>query len=283
MDLTNKKDLAVLLKMHGMRLDKNLGQHYLIDQKVLRVIVESGNIQLDDQIVEVGPGAGVLTVELGELSDYVTTIELDSRVIPVLRSALGLESQVQILNADALDYELPSGNWKWIANLPYQITSPILRKYLFSEKRPQISVLLIQREVADKICEEKGNRIGLLVRNFCEVEKLINVPPTSFFPPPKVDSAVIKLVARKEPIISAEDWLVAEKVMKVAFLQKRKKIKKSLSSLYPDALEKLEKVGIDPDRRPETLSLEEWDRLSRELDLPTSTAKQKKAWKLKQS
>ncbi len=281
MDLTNKKDLAVLLKMHGMRLDKNLGQHYLVDPKVLRAIVEAGEIAPNDQIVEVGPGAGVLTVELGELSDQVTTIELDSRVLPVLRSALGPESQVQILNADALDYELPSGDWKWIANLPYQITSPILRKYLFSERRPQLSVLLIQKEVADKICEEKGNRIGLLVRNFCEVEKLIDVPPTSFFPPPKVDSAVIKLVAREEPIISAEDWLVAEKVMKVAFIQKRKKIKKSLSSLYPDALEKLEKSGIDPDRRPETLSLEEWGKLSRELGLPTSTVKPKKAWKLK--
>jgi len=263
MDLTNPRELAILLKTHGLWLSKNLGQHYLIDKKVLKAIIEAGEITKDDRILEVGPGAGVLTVELSALCDHVTTIELDRRVLPVLRSGLGLGSKVTIVQGDALDYELPPTPWKWISNLPYQITSPILRKYLFSPKRPKLTVLLIQREVADKICDRKGNRIGLLVRNFCEVEKMLDVSPRSFFPPPKVNSAVIRMLTRPEPIIPESEWPNAEKVMKTAFLQKRKKIKTSLSSLYPDALANLEKAGIDPNRRPETLSLEEWRTLAK--------------------
>lgn len=281
MDLTNSRELSVLLKAHGLWLNKNLGQHYLVDRKVLRAIVEAGDLQSDEQIVEVGPGAGVLTVELSALCDNVTTIELDSRILPVLRSSLGMNSAVKIINTDALDFTLPTTSWKWIANLPYQITSPILRKYLVSEHRPSLAVLLIQREVADKICEEKGNRLGLLVRNFCEVEKILNVGSQSFFPPPQVNSAVIRLVARQEPIIPEEEWAHAEKVMKVAFLQKRKKIKKSLSSLYPEALEKLEKAGIDPDRRPETLSLKEWRELATQFTFTHNLSQPKKAWKRK--
>lgn len=262
MNLANSEELNLLLKSHGIRLTKDLGQHFLVDENALDEIIAAAEIQKEDKILETGTGVGTLTVCLAEKSDHVLAVELDERMIGVLRANLGVSSNVEIQYANALDIENPTEKWKWVANLPYQITSPLLKKYLANENPPQVAVLMVQKELGEKICDKKESRISLLVKNFMEAEKVCDVKRESFFPPPKVDSVVIKLTRLKNPIISLEKWSEAEKIMKLAFMNKRKKLRNTLKPFFGSEVEeKLEAVEIDPNMRPEELSLEEWKNL----------------------
>lgn len=264
MDLTKKEDLARLLGVHGLRLDKNLGQHYLVSERALCEIVEAAELESGDTVLEVGPGAGVLTVELAERVGKVVAVELDRRVVPVLKAALGERENLEVRNEDALETELPKGEWKWVSNVPYQITSPLLKRCLVREGRPVCAVLLVQKEVAEKMCAQAGkqNRLGLLVQNFMKCEMVCKVSREEFFPPPKVESAVVKMVRRSKPVVSLAEWSSVERVIKIGFLQRRKKLKKALGAVYPDAEELLKGAGVDPDCRAENVSLEGWRRIT---------------------
>lgn len=259
---------------HNLRLNRDLGQHYLIDEEKLSSIVESGNIQPDDHIVEIGPGIGVLTRELLERANAVTAIELDERIIPLLQkfvksSKLQVEgkniqpSTFNIIQGNALHTDFPDEPYKIIANIPYHITSPLLHKaFLESATSPTTLTLLIQKEVAEKICSKKDAGIlTVLVRLFGTPTIVTDVPPSCFLPPPKVDSAVLHIDCYSEPIATPEVIEGIFKLTKLAFSQKRKMLRNTIGSL-PEGMELLEKANIDPTRRPQALSIDEWKTLA---------------------
>jgi len=195
---------------HNLKLNKDLGQHFLIDEKILNEIVESAKIESFDHIVEIGPGIGILTVELLKKADKVTAIELDERMIILINeyikdsSLLATHYSLDIINQNALLVPLPNYKYKIVANIPYHITSPLLRHaFLESDTKPTSMTLLIQREVAEKICNQKdAGLLTILVHLFGDPRIIATVPPASFLPPPKVDSAIIKITPfiKTEPI-----------------------------------------------------------------------------------
>jgi len=243
---------------YNLKLNTDLGQHFLIDQEILDAIVEAGDIQSDDTIVEIGPGIGVLTKELMKRSKHVTAIEIDERMIPLLNTYIG-KSDVEIINNNALQTPLPTKPYKMIANIPYHITSPLLRHvFMESEAHATSLTLLIQKEVAERICDSKNSGLlTILVRLFGTPSIICSVPPSCFLPPPKVDSAVLHIKCFEKPLADPETLEAIFKLTKIAFSQKRKKMRNTLSA-YPEVLERLKALGIDENRRPQDLSVEEW-------------------------
>ncbi|MBT5468304.1 ribosomal RNA small subunit methyltransferase A [Candidatus Peregrinibacteria bacterium] len=242
-----------------LRLNTDLGQHFLVDEMVLDEIVTSGDIQEDDHIVEIGPGIGVLTRELLYNAGKVTAVEIDERMISLLKQFTGYSSILTIINNDALKVDFPEEPYKIIANIPYHITSPLLRHAMMESKvRPTSMTLLIQKEVADRICDKKSEcLLSIIVKLFGEPKKICNVPPTSFLPPPKVDSAVIHIECFKEPLTDGATIDLVMKYAKIGFSMKRKMLRNSFAT-FPEGLELLSAASIDETRRPQTLSVQEW-------------------------
>jgi len=254
---------------HKLKLNKDLGQHFLIDQNILDQIVKAAHISAEDHIVEIGPGIGILTRELLKQTSNVTAIELDAHLIPLLKEFVTSNQQTSrltnltIVNQNALTVLFPSTPHKIAANIPYHITSPLLRHaFLESEQQPQSMTLLIQREVAEKICDaQNAGILTILVGLFGKPEIITIVPPDSFLPPPKVDSAILHISCFPQPRAQAPVLAQVFRLTKLAFSQKRKMLRNTLGS-SSDGMEHLERASIDPARRPQTLSVEEWIRLA---------------------
>ena len=258
-----------------------MGQHFLIDEEVLRSIVEAGNIHTEDHIVEIGPGIGVLTAELVQRAAHVTAIEIDEHLIPLLKEYVLKEERrasttlanarsaqhdvLHVVQGNALETPFPTTPYKIIANIPYHITSPLLRHaFLESEVYPTSMTLLIQREVAEKICDtEDHGLLTILVGLFGKPKLIRIVPPEAFLPPPKVDSAVLHIDCFPKPLADAETIEEVFKLTKMGFSQKRKMLRNTLGNT-PEGMTRLEKAGIEATRRPQTLTIEEWIRLARE-------------------
>ncbi len=257
-------DLKTFLRQNGIKLNTDLGQHFLQDDNILQKIVETGDVQPGDHIVEIGPGVGVLTAKLLERADHVTAIELDERMIPLLRNYTNYNEKLTIVNENALQVPLPEEPYKVIANIPYHITSPLLRHaFLESKVSPKSMTLLIQKEVADRICDtENAGMLTIIVALFGKATKVINVPPKAFVPPPKVDSAVIHIECYDHPLVDEETLQQVMKLTKIAFSMKRKMLSNSFGT-FPGGLELLEAASIDPTRRPQTLSIDEWIALAK--------------------
>ncbi|MBM3230928.1 ribosomal RNA small subunit methyltransferase A [Candidatus Peregrinibacteria bacterium] len=263
-------DISLFLKRHGLKLNTNLGQHFLADDTVLEKIVEAAKIQPDDHVIEIGPGIGVLTVELLKATKNVTSIELDERLIPLLRKYIDAEGPkpgtytFNVIQGNALNVPMPDHPYKIVANIPYHITSPLLRHvFLESKIHPTSMTLLIQREVADKICDtEKTGMLTIVVGLFGTPKKIVNVPPKAFLPPPAVDSAVIHIDCFPNPVADAETIDEVLKLVKRGFTMKRKMLRNSFST-FPGGMERLEAASIDPSRRPETLTIAEWIAIAR--------------------
>lgn len=257
--------VSSFLSSHGIRLNRDLGQHFLVNEDVLETIVETADIKDTDHVVEIGPGIGVLTKELLERAGKVTVIELDQRMIPLMKDFLKNEltnkriNELTIINDNALHVSFPNTPYIVVANIPYHITSPLLRHaFMESSVRPTAMTLLIQREVAEKICdEEHAGILTILVRLFGTPEFICKVPPSSFLPPPEVDSAVIRIVSHPQPLASPEIIDEVFRVTKIAFGGKRKMLRNTLGN-FPEGMQALEKSGIDLTRRPETLTVQEW-------------------------
>lgn len=226
---------------------------------VLDDIITAGDIKETDHIVEIGPGVGVLTRELLYNAGKVTAIEIDERMISLLKQFTGYSSILHIINEDALKVEFPDEPYKIIANIPYHITSPLLRHAMLESKvRPTSMTLLIQKEVADRICDKKSESLlSITVKLFGQPSKICNVPPKSFLPPPKVDSAVIHIECFTEPLTDAATIDLVLKYAKIGFSMKRKMLRNSFAT-FPGGLELLLAAGIDETRRPQTLSVDEW-------------------------
>ncbi len=285
------KDIATplrtkeILKKYGFAFKKSLGQNFLIDPNILRNITSAANLTKETGTIEIGPGIGALTEHLARESGKVVAFEIDQRLLPILGDTLSEYNNVSIVNQDILKSNVAETieqemtgmkEVMLVANLPYYVTTPIIMKVL--EERLPIKglVVMLQKEVAERITANPGTKnygsLSIAIQYYTEAEIVMTVPRTVFMPPPNVDSAVIRLMKREKPAVSviSEDFFFI--VTRSSFAQRRKTILNNLTSQLPNGKEKkqvildaLEKASVDPTRRGETLSLSEFGLLSDEL------------------
>jgi len=262
---------AALLKRYDLRAHKGLGQNFLQDPLALETIVSAAEIQWADTVLEIGPGLGSLTRYLAVSAKEVVAVELDEKLLPPLQAVLSSYQNIRLIHGDILklspkDLNLES-KYIVVANIPYYITSAVIRHLLESESKPRRIVLTVQKEVAQRICAEPGDMslLALSVQIYGKPRIAANIPANAFFPAPKVDSAVLIVDIYDSPRIKGELLDTFFKLIKAGFSQKRKTLRNSLSSgLHispPSAADLLTRANLDPQRRAETLSIEEWQRL----------------------
>ena len=287
--LSNLETIRELLKKHNISPSKKLGQNFLVDESALETIVETSDISPDETLVEIGPGLGVLTIELAKRANKVIAIEKDKNMAEILAdtlTALDIKN-VDIINADALsdDYELsayggsPAGrqitSYKLIANLPYYITSPLIRKFLEIENKPELIVLMVQKEVAERMTSKKKmNLLAIAVQFYAEVEIIKHVPKESFWPEPKVNSAIIKITPHNKIPLNEIDTKQFFKLVKIGFSAKRKMLTNNLLPIWKqkeltkqDLETLLKKIGLNPKTRAESLTIKDWLKLLKEFKL----------------
>lgn len=270
MELLSQR-VATFCKEHGLRMNTDLGQHFLIDQTVLDAILEAADVKAGEKVVEIGPGIGVLTKELMRRTPDVTAVELDQRFPPLMEAYIRRGNPdlplPAIIQGNALNVPFPDTPYKVVANIPYHITSPLLRHaFLEGARQPVSLTLLIQREVAEKICDDHDRgMLTIIVGLFGTPRVVVNVPPESFLPPPKVDSAVLHIDCFATPKADAATLEKVFLLTKHAFSQKRKMLRNTIPNL-PGGEEWLAKAGINPERRPQTLTIEEWIGLAQVMD-----------------
>ena len=262
---------AALLKHYGLRAHKGLGQNFLQDPLALERIVEAAEIQPSDHILEIGPGLGSLTRYLAASAKEVVAVELDGNLLPPLTAILSPYENVRIIQGDILKLSpgelIHESNYIVVANIPYYITSAVIRHLLESDKKPRRVVLTVQREVAQRICAKPGDMslLALSVQVYGKPRIAARIPAGAFFPAPKVDSAVLSVDIYPSPLIQTEHLDTFFKLIKAGFSQKRKTLRNALSSglrISPiEAAGLLTRANIDPQRRAETLSIEEWENL----------------------
>jgi len=281
MELSDPRDLRAILERHGVRAATSLGQRFLVDSSVLHAIVDAAELSSDDHVLEVGPGPGVLTRELADRAASVTAVEVDGRMVAVLEDTLGDRSNVRVVHADALAVDLftigPVAPTRIAANLPYQITSPLLIRFLGDARRPPLVVVLVQEEVARRIVAgpaDAGERgyLSVFVQSFAEPRIVRRVGPRAFRPPPRVSSAVVRMRTHARPAfapLAQEPFL---RLVSDAFRHRRKQLRSALGHEAGVARDRAEAAlgaaGIDPRRRPEELELDEWVALGTALGLP---------------
>lgn len=250
---------------------KSLGQHWLKDPEILADIAEAAELTGDDVVLEIGPGLGTLTSRLLARANSVTAVEFDTDLARKLPGQFP-GKKLTVVNQDILQFDLNQlpKNYKVVANVPYYITSKIVEKLMTAENKPSIAVLLVQKEVAERIAAEAGNMsvLSVSVQIFAEAELDIEVPRQFFTPPPKVDSQVVVLRTRNNPLITPEDQRDFFRIVKAGFSAKRKKLRSSLSGglsvSKASAEQLLKKADISPDARAEDLAIEDWRRLLKE-------------------
>ncbi len=260
--------LGEVLRRHDLRLKKGLGQNFLADPVHLDRIVAAAELTPDDVVLEIGPGVGTLTVRLAQQAGRVVAVELDGALLPVLAEMLAGQSNVTVVQGDILQLDpaaLVNGEpYKVVANLPYYITSAAIRHLLTAAQPPDLIVLTIQREVAQRIVARPPDMslLAVSVQYYAEPQMVARIPAGAFYPPPKVDSAIIRLRRWQTPPVDAPSDDLFFAVAKAGFGQRRKQLRNSLGSglsIGGEAADHLLTVaGIDPTRRAETLTLDEW-------------------------
>jgi len=260
-----------LMNQFGLRPRKGLGQNFLQDNRALQEIVEVSNIRSTDNILEIGPGLGNLTRYLALAARSVTAVELDKNLFPILKTVLAPYQNIRLVQGDILRLDpvvlMDSPDYLVIANIPYNITSLLLRHLLESGRLPRRLVLTVQEEVAERICAKPGKMslLALSVQVYGNPEIITYIPAEAFFPSPKVDSAVLRVEISPKPKIPAAHLELFFRLIKAGFSQKRKTLRNALSGglgIKPaEAERRLTSARIDPMRRAETLSLEEWGKL----------------------
>ncbi len=246
---------------------KHLGQHFLVDRVVLDKIVRAARLEADDLVVEIGPGTGELTRLLMERVRKVIAIEVDERLFERLKAQFAGRETVELVRGDAMDFPYESlPEFTVVANIPYYITTPLLFRLIASRERLKSLTLTIQKEVAERIVAPPGGKkygvLSLMVQYYSVPTLLFPVSRRAFRPQPKVDSAVIRVEILRKPSVTVRDEKMFFRIIRTAFAQRRKMLSNALAPLRPDAKEWLRAAGIDPDRRAETVSIEEFARLS---------------------
>lgn len=267
--------IRTLLRELGLRPQKGFGQNFLLDEEILRKVAQAGDIGPDDVVLEIGSGLGHLTHYLAARAGRVVAVEIDRGLVQTLRKTFQGTPTVEIVEEDVLKVEpgqlVGDHPYKVIANLPYYITSPTLRHFLEAARRPVLMVVMVQREVAERILAppDRLSLLAISVQVYGKASLVTRVPASAFYPRPKVDSAVLRIDVFDRPRIdvSAEKFF---KVVSAGFAMPRKQLHNALPQrlwMPPgSASEILSAIGIDPIRRAQTLSIAEWNRLAKELE-----------------
>jgi len=275
------EETKFLMKKYNITASKALGQNFLIDEQIIDNTISSANIAKDDLVIEIGPGLGTLTNKLLQNAGKVICIELDKKMIEILKERFFLFDNIEIINEDVLKIDLNKiidensyQNVKVVANLPYYITTPIIMKLLETRARFDSITVMVQKEVADRLCAKTGTReagaITYAVEYYADAKKLFLVPNTSFVPMPNVESEVIMLEVRQNKFENVKDEEMLFKIIKYAFMQRRKTLTNALSGMdipKDKIKEILNKLGIDERVRGEALSLEDFINISNLLQL----------------
>ena len=262
-----------ILNRFKLRADKKLGQNFLIDEQVVRQIVAAAELSEADTVLEVGPGIGTLTQGLAESKAQVVAVELDTRLLPVLATTLEGYDNVRVVHGDILKVDIMEEvgvpNFKVCANLPYYITTPIIFALLEKRLPMERLVAMVQKEVAERLAAQPGGKdygaLSVAIQYYTEPEIAFIVPPTSFIPAPAVDSAVIVCKRREKPPVEVCDEALFFRVVKAAFSLRRKMLSNSLKNMgikSEQVAKWLELAGVDGKRRAETLSLEDFAKLT---------------------
>lgn len=270
-NLATPKAVRQAIETYGLRLKKSLGQNFLVDRNILSKIVRAAAIDPGDVVLEIGPGIGALTEALAQKGASVVAVEIDRDLVRVLRHTLSGYAGISIVEGDALALPLASllpegATCRVVANLPYYITSPLLLK-LYEEELPvELAVVMVQREVAERITARPGRKVyGALtvaLSYYADAEIVASAPRSVFFPPPTVDSAVVRLTSRPFPFPAA-DPATFSAVVRAAFGQRRKTLRNALRVALDDKVDRvLDATGIDGGRRGETLTPAEFGKLS---------------------
>ena len=275
-------DARVLLERYGLRAKKAFGQNFLISERALRAIADATVRSDDDWIVEIGAGLGTLTAQLVErvTAGKVIALERDPDMVAVLRAELGTVDNLEIEQVDALAYDLRMvAKWRGdritvCGNLPYHIASQLMFKVIDAREHVQLAVFMIQKEMADRLLAKPGTKeygaLGVMLATYADISQVIKVSAGSFVPPPKIDSAVVKLVPRIEPRAPIDDPKRYSEVVHAAFGQRRKTLRNALRAVFPegDVDAALTATHIDGQRRGETLDIPEFAALTRALFPP---------------
>jgi 16S rRNA (adenine1518-N6/adenine1519-N6)-dimethyltransferase len=267
-------ELNALLAPYGISPVRDRGQHFLLDEGVVAKMVDAAEVREGDEVLEIGPGPGILTAALLDRGASVTAVELDVRLEKLLQERFaGRRLRLILGDARAIDTASLPQPYKLVANLPYNITSAVLEKFLLAERKPVSMTVMVQKEVAERIAAKPGEMgsLSVLCQALAETRKVANVPKHVFFPPPKVESAVVHLRLRSADELAAlfpgTTWEKALKLSRSAFAHPRKQLKNTLLAVADAA--RLEKAfaaaGIAAAARPETLTVADWGRLAAAL------------------
>ena len=279
------EETKFIMKKYNIKANKSLGQNFLISEEVVKNIIESSNINKNDLVIEIGPGLGTLTKYLLEKAGKVVCIELDTKMLQILKDRFYLYNNLKIINENVLKVDLAQiikeeknnekiNNVKVVANLPYYITTPIIMKLLEEKLDLETITVMVQKEVAERLIAIPGQKntgaITYSVYFYSTVEKIMEVPNRSFIPEPEVTSEVIKLNIRKQPVVLPKNEEKMFKIIKSAFMQRRKTLLNSLTNTNifnskEEGINILKKVNIKENVRPEELTLEQFANISNYL------------------
>ena len=276
-DPADSDQLIKLLRRHRVELKHSFGQNFIVDPGTRDRIAHASEIEPDDEVLEVGAGAGGLTVALARMCRRLVAVELDRRLIPVLREVLeGLES-VEVVERDILKFDqsaaFPRGGHVVAGNIPYNLTGALIRKLLDDPPRPRLLSLVVQKEVAERWTASSGASLSTVaVQVFADARIVFTIPASAFTPAPRVDSALVVLNVRDEPAVHVDDLRAFFRFVEAVFQGRRKQLGGTLGRLNDigstAAGARLRKRGIDPQRRPQTLSLAEWEAIYQEFRGP---------------
>jgi 16S rRNA (adenine1518-N6/adenine1519-N6)-dimethyltransferase len=270
-----------LLGQHGLRAKKGLGQHFLVDGRVLRRIVAAADLTPQDTVIEVGPGLGILTQELAQQAGRVVAIEADSEMVSALSAIVARHPNLAVVQGDIMRIDpvsllpSPSGvstSYKVVANIPYYITSAVLRHFLEASRQPRLMVVMVQKEVGKAIVAQPGDMslLAVSIQFYGKPSIVARVPARSFYPAPKVDSVILRIDVYDKPSVDVPSARAFFDTVRAGFSAPRKQLRNSLAQGLAvgtqEAADLLERAVVDPRRRAETLSIEEWGRLCRERD-----------------
>lgn len=279
------EETKTIMKKYGIKANKDLGQNFLINNDVVENIINSSEVSEEDLIIEIGPGLGTLTKELLKKAGKVICIELDKKMIKILKERFISYSNLEIINDDVLKVDLKElinkykghdniKKVKIVANLPYYITTPIIMKLLEDKLDIESITVMIQKEVADRLIDIPGGKytgaITYTIFYYCESEKIMEVPSDSFIPEPDVTSEVIKMKLRNKPAVEIENPKVMFMIIKSAFMQRRKTLLNALTNTQvfaskQEGLKILKKLNLDENVRAENLSIQDYANIAKEI------------------
>ena len=267
------------LKEYGLIPRKGWGQHFLVDRNILNKVIWAAQVEKEDAVLEVGPGLGEMTVALARQAKRVIAIEIDSKLVAILNEKMKNYPNVEVVKSDILKVDFnqflkKEGHpVKVVANLPYQVSTPLLFRFIESKETFSTFTLMLQKEVAERMVAPPGGKeygpLSIFIQMFSDVSIRFFIKPSAFFPPPKVESAVVHMLWKEKPIIETNDEEWFKRIVKACFGYRRKTLVNALrhSELsLPESIElKMEAIGIDPRRRPETLTIQEYASLAEVL------------------